>query len=582
MRREYPRPQFVREDWLSLGGLWEFRLEGEPLREIQVPFVYQSALSGIGDSRACEQVYYRRRFRVPAGWQGRQVLLHFGAVDYSCRVFLNGQLCKEHTGGHTPFSADITRFLTQGEQTVEVEVSDPPQDEGIARGKQSWEQDPRFIWYTGSTGIWQPVWLEAVDAAHIETVRFTPDIDTGTVALALRLSPGCPLPCRCAVRIALGDEVFFDGEIALPHREGRLTVDLFGNRLLRGSFHFDGLCWSPESPTLFDVRLTLRVGDAVRDRVDSYFGMRKIHIENGRLLLNNKPYYQKLVLDQGYWPDGLLTAPSDEAFRQDILLARAMGFNGCRKHEKAEDPRFLYWADRLGFLVWGAMASFISYTPRAAGQFTREWIELLERDYNHPCIVVWGMLNESWGVPDIRRDPQQQSFCQSLVHLAKALDPTRPVVSNDGWEQTGGDLCALHSYRHGEQSDPAQQARFAAALAGWEALEHGHALSRPPYAQGFAYAGQPVLLTECGGISCGSEGNGWGYTTSANQAEFLQAYRRLIGAIADSDLLCGFCYTQLTDVQQEQNGLLTADRQPKFDPAAIREINAACGLDPSL
>ena len=573
MRNEYPRADFVRKDWLSLNGEWDFSFEYGPACKIQVPFVYQCKKSGINDQKTCRTVTYKRKFTVPPGWRGKDILLHFGAADYRCKVCVNGRYVGGHVGGHTPFELDITDDVNWKEEEIFVIVEDFPTDETIARGKQFWREKPEYIWYTGSTGIWQSVWIEPRTKACFEWIHFTPDIDNGQVKISYRLGDGTPLPCSSKWEITLQGETFFSGELLCREYEDSFTVTVFGNHVLSGPFHSDGLCWSPDSPTLFDVTAQLLEDGKAADTVNSYFGMRKISVENGMLYLNNHPCYQKLLLDQGYWEESLLTAPDDEAFRQDILRAKAMGFNGCRKHEKLEDPRFLYWADKLGFLVWEGMASFISYTPSAAAQFIKEWEEVIHRDYNHPSIIVWGMLNESWGVPQIYDNLMQQHYAASLYHLAHSLDSTRLVISNDGWEMTETDVCAIHSYSHGTEDDCRQQLVFAECVITWPGIESGKIVSHLPFAKGYHYQGQPVILTEFGGISGAGGEEGWGYTCAHSEKEFLEVYRRLITVLNDSEILCGFCYTQLADVQQETNGLLNKMHEFKYDPKKIREIN---------
>ena len=353
---------------------------------------------------------------------------------------------------------------------------------------------------------------------------------------------------------------------------------MFHNKALCGAFHFTGWYWSPEHPYLFDVSVKLKDGECCCDSVETYFGMRKIHVQDGKVYLNNQPYYQKLLLDQGYWKDGLMTAPDQEEYAEDIRKAKAMGFNGCRKHEKVEDPVFLYWADRLGFLVWESMASFWSFTPQGGTAFAEEWSQVIQRDYNHPCIVLWNMMNESWGVPRLYDNRQQQHFARSMYHMARGLDDTRLVIANDGWEMTENDICAFHTYKHGEQDEPRQQERFRAGVRSLEGLSG--LVERPLFAEGFSYEGQPVLLTEIGGIAIRAEHTGggaaeesWGYTGADSPEAFLEVYERLIRDIYDSDLLCGFCYTQLTDIEQEQNGLLDEMHQYKADADKIRKIN---------
>lgn len=585
MRQEYPRPDFVREQWMNLNGRWSFEL-GRRKTEIQVPFVCQSKLSGIGERIAQDHVTYERAFTVPKDWAEQQVLLHFGAVDYQCDVYVNGSCVGSHTGGQTPFSFNITPYLTWEEEQVRVEVNDPLKDEKIARGKQFWEEESKFIWYTPSTGIWQSVWLEPVAATSLSWMHFTPDIDEGTVKIDYRLSECSALPCRVHIKVRLGDEEIFHGNMVCNTLYNSLTVDVFRKKAMEGSFHFTGNYWTPETPILYDVEVQVDEGvsGAMADCVKTYFGMRKIHVENGKLYLNNQPYYHKLLLDQGYWEEGLVTAPSDQDYQEDIRKSKEMGFNGCRKHEKVEDPRFLYWADKMGFLVWEAMASFWSYTPQAAAAFAREWMDVIQRDYNHPSIVVWGMLNESWGVPRIYSSRQQQDFSRGLYYLAKGLDTTRLVISNDGWEMTETDICAIHSYKHGEKEDAEQHKVFRDCLKQVDTLHL--VMEKLTFAKGSTYQGQPVVLTECGGIAVAKEaepgeenqalseqGKGdWGYT-SASRDDFLEEYGRIVDSIYDSDLLSGFCYTQLTDVEQETNGLLTRDHQYKFDPEEIRKIN---------
>jgi beta-galactosidase/beta-glucuronidase len=323
--------------------------------------------------------------------------------------------------------------------------------------------------------------------------------------------------------------------------------------------------WSPEHPNLYDLRLELLDPDGeVLDRVDSYFGMRKVEVKDGKVFLNDRPLYQRLVLDQGYFPEGILTAPTDEDLRRDVELAKEMGFNGARKHQKVEDPRWLFWADTLGFLVWGEMANAYQYSPAYVRRMTAEWQEALMRDYNHPCIVAWVPMNESWGVPNLASDQSQTEHLLALYHLSRSLDPTRPVVSNDGWEHAITDLCNIHDYRDAQA--------LARSYTTPESAVAAEPANRPVYVPGYAYRGEPILITEFGGIAFSGDEKGWGYTTVADADEFLVRYEALIAALLRSEPVQGFCYTQLTDVEQEINGLLTYDRKPKADLARIGEI----------
>jgi beta-galactosidase/beta-glucuronidase len=328
--------------------------------------------------------------------------------------------------------------------------------------------------------------------------------------------------------------------------------------------------WSPEEPNLYDLRLELLdEGGGVLDTVESYFGMRKIEAKNGKVFLNGRPLYQRLVLDQGYFPEGILTAPTDDDLRRDVELAKEMGFNGARKHQKVEDPRWLYWADTLGLLVWGEMANAYQYSPDYVRRMTAEWQEALARDYNHPSIVAWVPMNESWGVPNLARDPVQREHLLALYHLTRSLDTTRLVVSNDGWEHALTDLCTIHDYRDAD----ALSESYASPESAVEAMP----ARRPVYVSGYAYRGEPILITEFGGIAFSGDAGGWGYSTVADADEFLGRYESLIEALLQSKPVQGFCYTQLTDVEQEVNGLLTYDRNPKASLQKIREITAREG-----
>lgn len=579
MRNEYPRPDLVRGQWQTLNGEWDL-YEGDSSEKtpIQVPFVPQSRLSGIGRPLTSDKIVYERSFAIPKEWEGKRILLHFGAVDYQCSVWVNGHCTGTHRGGQTSFTFDITTFLTGGREQLRVEATDPLTDETIPRGKQFWKEKSQFIWYTQSSGIWQSVWLEPVDCAHLEWIHFTPDIDKGTVTIDYQVAEDTPSPYQIGLDICFLGARMYAGTTEKTERRGKIIADVFQNKALNGSFHFTGCYWSPEHPYLFDVSASLLSQGRVCDQVQTYFGMRKIHVKEGKVYLNNQPYYQKLLLDQGYWKDGLVTAPTQEDFAEDIKRSKAMGFNGCRKHEKVEDPLFLYWADKLGFLVWESMASFWSFTPQSGAAFAEEWAQVIQRDYNHPSIVVWNMMNESWGIPHIYDDLQQQHFARSMYHMARGLDSSRLVIANDGWEMTENDICAFHTYKHGSEEDTAQQERFCTGVLSLEGL--AGLVERSLFAQGFSYEGQPVMLTEIGGIVIHSQTpdketgqEAWGYTGAEDTQTFLKVYERLIGAIYRSELLCGFCYTQLADIEQEQNGLLDEMHQFKVEAAAIKRIN---------
>jgi len=413
-----------------------------------------------------------------------------------------------------------------------------------------------------------------VNEKHIADVKFTAMFDEGKENI-------CCSTARTSADDSLEYVISFKGEtvcqgsVKCYHSEINLDVDLIQNHIFRTNFHDYGWTWSPESPNLFGTRLTLKDSEGnILDKIESYFGFRKVHYENGKLYLNNKPYYQRLVLDQGYWPDGLMTAPTDDALKRDIELAREMGFNGCRKHQKTEDPVFLYWADKLGFLVWGECASTAMYASKAVKRLMTEWTEIIERDYNHPSIIVWVPLNESWGMPHVHQDSKQQHFSQTMYHFLHAIDDTRLVISNDGWEMTETDICAIHNYAHGQKEETKKFGYYKEMLSTREKLVGFPSASWQIYARGFEHQDTPIILTEFGGIGFELSGDqAWGYTAVENEEEFLEDYERLMDVVFDSTGLCGYCYTQLTDVEQEMNGLLTYDRRPKCDLSKIKAIN---------
>jgi beta-galactosidase/beta-glucuronidase len=567
----------VRKDWQSLNGEWEFAFDDERAgfarkwhrgdqelpQRIIVPFAFQSKLSGIGVNDFHDLVWYRKAFTVPPQWKGKRVLLHFGAVDYTAKVWVNGEWAAAHEGGHTPFYADITGLLREGENTVVVQAEDFSTDLSLPRGKQYWKPQSAGIFYTRTTGIWQSVWLEAVDAAHLEKVRFTPDIDKGAIEIRAFVR-GFRKEDDLRLKVAIS----FKGEPVCEDMYGLRASEETRSIVLQDYNQFERLhLWSPENPNLYDVKFTLYKNGAAVDEVESYFGMRKISVENGKLKLNNCDYFMRLVLDQGYFPDGNLTPPSDEAIRRDVELTKAMGFNGARKHQKIEDPRYHYWCDRLGLLVWGEAANAYQYSEAYVRRFTAEWREAIERDYNHPCIVAWVPINESWGVVNIKDDPFQQQHALAMYHLTKSLDAARLVISNDGWEHMRTDLATIHDY---EPEREILQERYSTAERAVNAVRSHR---RMLFVGGMQYEGQPILVTEFGGIGFKkSEWEGWGYSGAENDEDFVRRLKAVFEPIIDSPVLQGFCYTQLTDVEQEINGLLTYDRTPKIPLEQLKEI----------
>jgi len=571
VRPEYPRPTFVREDWLNLNGTWEFEFDdedaglaehwyrGKPFgRRIVVPFTFESALSGIGDRSIHEVVWYRRTFRLPESYRGRRIMLNFGAVDYRATVWVNGELITEHRGGYTPFGCDITESLKH-ENTLVVRVEDratPDQP----RGKQHVEPESSGCRYSRATGIWQTVWIEPVSPFHLTHVRFYPDVDQSKVKVVVGVS-GRNDNTQLRLRFSIDNQVKAETKIQASGDETTTEIRLNDPKL-----------WTPDDPNLYNVLLELQENGNVHDRVLAYFGMRNIRVEGNRLLLNNEPCYLRMILDQGYWHDGVYTAPSDESYKRDIEAVKALGFNGVRKHQKIEDPRYYYWCDRMGLLVWCEMASAFDFNEVSMGNFAGEWPQVVRENFNHPSIITWVPFNESWGLNGLQNQDRPQEFVGQIVAFTRRLDPTRPVVDNSGWSHVDTDIVDLHEY----SGDAGLVYKMLSEIApGIERLpECTHKM--PTMADGFPYKGQPVVVSEYGGIALsGDTGEkAWGYGDAARDAaELVERYRELTESIAKNELVSGFCYTQLYDVEQEVNGLLTYDRVAKVEPEKIAEIN---------
>ncbi len=462
--------------------------------------------------------------------------LHFGAVDYWATVWVNGVEVARHEGGHTPFAVDISPSLRGGENELVVRADDPLEDLTIPRGKQYWKPASESIFYTATTGIWQTVWLEPLPRDFIRGLRLEPDLAAGVLDFEVDAEDDVELVVRLA-----GHAV---GRWRGPGGRGRVELDQV-------------VAWTPDTPALYEVEV--RSG---ADRVESYFGLRSVAARDGRFLLNGEPFVQRLVLDQGYFPGGLLTAPDDAALRADIELAKACGFNGARKHQKLEDPRWLYWADVLGFLVWSEMPSFHQHSLTAEARLKGEWPEAIRRDRDHPCVAAWVPLNESFGLRDLSPDDLAR-FEIELYEMTHALDGSRPVSANDGWEHARTDLLTLHDYAQA----PELAARYASLPT---ALDPG-GRPYPPYLPGFSHRGEPVIVSEFGGIALAGS-SGWGYGGARGGEQLLAAYGDQVAALMDRGPVEGFCYTQLTDIEQETNGLFTFERVPKVAPERLRPL----------
>ena len=580
-RADYPRPQFVREAWTNLNGAWDFQFDDQNIGEaehwhqgfetdvkIQVPYAYETKASGIEDPVFHPYVWYQRQVEIPSEGLGKQAVLHFQAVDYLAKVWVNGTFVGSHAGGYAAFSFDITPYLQAGsDNRIVIKVEDS-NDCTQPRGKQRWREENFGCWYVQTTGIWQSVWLEYVEEQHVRSVKMTPDLDANAVRFDYTVAAGMtPQNLELTTRITLDGQLIRETAIVVDREELSATVDLISDQR---TWRVEA--WSPQNPRLYEVTFTLRSSGKLVDEVHSYFGLRKVSIQKSKVLLNNTPIYQRLILDQGYWQDSHLTPPSEEALIADIDAILAMGYNGVRKHQKTEDPRFLYWCDVKGVLVWSEVAATYEFNDRAMRQFTDEWLDLVQQQYNHPCIITWVPFNESWGVANIFNDRRQQQFTEGIYYLTKAIDPHRPVIVNDGWEHTISDIISLHDY---EERGEAFLKRYVNNKDAITSNEISHMNSKYAMAPGYEYRGQPIIISEFGGIAFTSE-EGWGYGNQVDSEEaFLERFKSITQAIKDTDYICGYCYTQVSDVQQEVNGLLTEDRQPKVPLEKLKAINLA-------
>jgi beta-galactosidase/beta-glucuronidase len=576
----YPRPQLERQHWTNLNGPWRFLIDDNRLLKhpseihtwpmtIQVPFPPESKASGISDRGLHRVCWYQRDLHfVP---DGGRTILHFGAVDYHAQVWVNGREVVSHEGGHTPFFTDISSALDpSGKQRITVQVEDDPLDLTKPRGKQDWHLEPRSIWYHRTTGIWQTVWLERVSRTYIGKIRWTPHMVGFALDFEARIWGDLVPDLKIEIELRhLGRLLASDSYQVVDGEANRRIVlsdpgiDDFRNEIL----------WSPEQPTLLDAEVRLKQRDKLIDQFKSYTALRSVDIVRDRFVLNGRPYLLRLVLDQGYWPDTVLAAPSDDALRRDVELVKEMGFNGVRKHQKIESPRYLYWADKLGLLVWEEMPAAYRFTRTAIKRTVREWTEAIERDYSHPCVVVWVPLNESWGVPDLPACAEQRHAVEALYHLTKTLDATRPVIGNDGWESSATDIIGIHDY---DANTEHLRQRYGPEIPLQQLFDRRRPAGRILTLDGYPHRGQPIVLTEFGGIAydkCRAPGVNiaWGYSVVDNAEDFARRYRELLEVVARTALFSGFCYTQFTDTFQEANGLLCADRTPKIPIEQIRE-----------
>lgn len=575
-RNEYPRPQFRRDDWTPLNGEWEFAFDDDnkgiktgyqnggnkfPLK-INVPFSYQYPASGINSQEKHEIVWYKRTFKTKEA-KDERTLLCFNGCDYVADVWVNGYHAITHKGAYSAFSVDITDYLNapSTDNVIVVRCYDP-YDPTIPRGKQSWTGDAFTCWYIPNTGIWQSVWLEYFKKDCIIDYSIFPDIDT--LSFSGEITTLHQIATECEIRVLYKDKQIKKMRFSLDGKYTRYTV-----RLMEQDFVGDSCFWSPECPNLFYVDFVLYANDEIIDIAHTRFGMRKISIDNsGVICLNNSPLYQRLVLDQGYFAESGITPPSVDAIRKDIQLSIDMGFNGARKHQKIEDPYFYYLAEEMGFLTWCEMPSAYNFNVDEVMNITNEWQEILKTARNFTSNVCYVPLNESWGARRILVDKKQQSFARSLYFSTKSIDDSKLISTNDGWENIDdADIISIHDYAY-DKSDFAKKYNK-------ESYDSIYPQGRKLMCSGNNYSEHPVLFTEFGGIAMQKDknGTGWGYNTGAkDDEEFFARYSNLIQGIYETSDFQGFCYTQLTDVQQEVNGLLTEDRTCKFDLERVKKI----------
>jgi len=593
----YPRPTMCRRQWTNLDGTWDFAYDDADAglaarwfspgstdvftRAIQVPYPPESPASQIGDRGFHPVVWYRRTVRrqrlVPEDTEpGSRVLIHFGAVDYRARVWLDGQLVASHVGGQTPFTADVTAALdpNAAEHLLVVRAEDDPTDLEQPRGKQDWREQPHGIWYERTTGIWQSVWAETVPADYVVDTAWTPDVSAGIIRGTVLLADAPTQDLLLEFTVSLGEEVL--AEMSTVVRQKSTTVDVNVPALRNGQDRAR-LLWTPERPVLVDIDLVLRerATGRQRDAVAGYTGLRSVGVGRGFFQLNEQPYYVRAILNQGYRPDTHWASTGSAQLRREIELTKAMGFNAVRSHQKAEDPRFLYWADRLGLLVWAETAAAYEFSPTAIQLMVGEWLELVRRDRSHPAVMAWVPLNESWGVQDIASNTAAQQYAQALASLTRALDPHRPVISNDGWEHVDSDIIGLHDYA----TDPeVLRSRYADRGSLIEDFEMGNGaqgrrpILRESQLKAFLAGDAPLMITEFGGVSLATERNAWGYTEVSSDSEYATLLLQLFDAVRSSPVVAGFCYTQLMDTGQETNGLLFADGTPKLPIQALHHI----------
>ncbi|WP_312498341.1 sugar-binding domain-containing protein [Enterococcus sp.] len=582
-RSTHPRPQFIRKDWASLDGKWDFAFDDEnkgkrnnwfqgfePQHKIQVPFTYETEASGIHEENHHQILWYQTTFQAQAD---QPITLHFEGVDYVTEVWVNGQKIGRNQGAYSRFSFLVDSELCNGDNRLVLRVEDSLATDQ-PRGKQRWLKDNFGCWYVQTTGIWKSVWLENTPTQYLDRVKVTPAFDQDQMIFEPQVKHRGSYRTGSEEKLSLEIKLLFDGLLvsqsvtALAHDSAPIALDT----RVREDACWGTKVWHPHHPDLYDIEYRLLDENRqVIDEVHSYCGMRKIAIEEGQILLNNEKLYQRLILDQGYWPESGITPPSIDAMKTDLARILEMGYNGLRKHQKIEDERFLYLCDQMGLLVWVEMPSTYTFNDTAIQNLTKEWTSIVWQHYNHPSVITWVPFNESWGIKGIHSLVKPQQLTESIYHLTKAIDSQRPVITNDGWEHTVSDILTLHDYEEvGE--------RFSQRYADKEAIVTNQQMFNNDwfaFAHGYHYNGQPVIISEFGGIAFTTDSDeDWGYGNQVkDDAAFMARFDAIHQAIQNLPYVTGYCYTQLTDVEQEVNGLLDPQRAPKVDLAAIKKIN---------
>ena len=575
-RPGYPRPQFVREEWADLNGCWAFAFddadagerEGWPLRGIPqgqtivVPFSYQTKASGIEDKKRHDVIWYERETAIPASVrEGKRLYLNFEGSDYVTKVWINGLYVGCHTGGYCRFGFDITREALAAEtDTYRITVRcEDGYDATQPRGKQKWMDAPYGCWYVETNGLWKSVWSECVSATHIVRIRFEPNRETYAADFEAELAD--------AVGAELITEIRKDGR-PVAENSVRILRDkvAYSIDLVNDYESFKIYWWNYENPALYDITFRLVKDGTVLDEVGSYFGFRAFYTQKDTIILNNGPTYLRMALEQGYYRDSGMTFSSEKEIVDELLLLKELGFNGVRMHQKIEDERFFYYADILGVATWVEMPSAYEFRDATVDKLSVEWVEVIHQHFNHPSVFAWVPFNESWGVPRISCNKREQHFTEAMYYLTKAYDNMRPVISNDGWEHTTTDIVTLHNYDQNPEKFGEFYAMMDRMLAGENIVDYSQ--WRLPFVSGYGYRSQPVMITEFAGIGYNTDrtSGGWGYGDKVmNGKAFAERLEGLVAKVRQNHRICGFCITQLTDVESEINGLCDADRKPKTD-----------------